>query len=92
MSMDDVYERAKVLERELGQFNNRLRASFNEVSHAHDRVAPLWQDTMRNEYEASWKPLDEAMQQYLNQIGPKYVDVLVDRLRYLNAYLHGHGA
>lgn len=92
MSMDDVYERARALEGELEKFNDRLRGSFEEVMGAHGVVSPLWEDAMRREYDARWKPFEEAMQEYVERIGPKYVDILVERLRHLSAYLHGHGS
>lgn len=92
MSMDDVYERARALEGELQKFNDRLRGSFEEVMSAHGRVSPLWDDAMRREYDTKWKPLEEAMQEYVRRVGPKYVDVLSERLRHLQAFLFGHGS
>ncbi|ASF44871.1 hypothetical protein [Methylovulum psychrotolerans] len=92
MSMDDVYERAQIAERELEHFNGRLRESFSEVMRSHDAVSPIWDDAMRREYDISWRPLQESMEEYINLIGPQYVDFLIERLRYLQAYLYGHGA
>jgi len=89
MSMDHVFERAQVLERELQNFNERLRAAFEQVEQSHSRVSPLWDDSMRREYDQSWKPLDDAMHDYIKRTGPRYVDVLIDRLRHLKSYLHG---
>ncbi len=92
MSMDNVYERACQLERELTQFNDRLRGAFDEVEHAHAHVSPLWDDAMRRDYDVKWKPLEETMQEYVQRVGPHYVEFLVERLRHLRAFLYGHGA
>ena len=92
MSMDDVYTRVQALEAGLGKFNDALRAGFEEVTHSHAQVAPLWDDAMRREYDRTWKPLEEDMQEYVQRVGPNYVDFLIERLHHLRAYLHGHGA
>ncbi len=92
MSMDDVYERARRLEQELSRFNDSLRASFTEVEQSHSHVAPLWDDSMRREYDVTWKPLEETMHDYMRRVGPRYVEFLIERLRHLNSYLHGHGS
>ena len=92
MSMDDVHEQVRALTQELEAFNGGLRGTFNAVKDSHANVSPLWDDTMRREYDQTWLPLDEAMQDYVQRVGPQYVDLLIERLRHLEAYLHGHGA
>lgn len=92
MSMDDVFERARHLEQELSRFNDSLRASFSEVAQSHSNIAPLWDDSMRREYDVTWKPIEETMDDYTRLIAPRHVEFLIERLRYLSSYLHGHGS
>ena len=87
--MDEVYQRAAELERGLSQFNERLQAAFSRVVLSHQGVSPLWQDAMRREYDQVWKPLEEEMLTYNRSIGPKYVDLIIERLRHLRSYLYG---
>lgn len=87
--MDDVYERCQVLEKELEQFNTSLNNSFEAVQRSHTKVSPLWDDSMRREYDRTWKPLEDAMIDYNRRTGPQYVQLLLERLRYLRSYLHG---
>jgi hypothetical protein len=87
--MDHVFERAQVLERELQNFNQRLGNAFDQLEQSHARVSPLWDDSMRREYDKSWKPLNDAMHDYIKRTGPRYVEVLIERLRHLKSYLHG---
>ncbi len=92
MSMDDVHARAQELSRSLEHFNDHLRANMAEVDRAHARVSPLWDDAMRRDYDLKWAPLEEEMKRYNRQVGPQYMDFLIQRLAHLNSYLHGHGA
>ncbi len=87
--MDEIYERATVLENELEKFNDQLRGGFEDLRRSHDAVAPLWQDEMRREYDRTWMPLEESMDAYIKQVGPRYVEFLLERLQHLKAYLHG---
>ena len=91
MSMDDVYTRAQELSRGLEQFHEHLRGTMAEVDRSHAVVSPLWDDTMRREYDHRWLPLDEEMKKYSRQIGPQYMDFLIKRVNHLAAYLYGHG-
>lgn len=89
MSMDEVYERMAAVERELEEFNARLRASFLIVRESHDAVLPLWQDAMKREYDRTWEPLEETMRDYVERVGPLYVETLLERVRAAARYLHG---
>lgn len=87
--MDEIHERMMVVDGALSQFNERLRASFDDVARAHNALAGLWDDSMRRDYDAAWGPLEEAMKDYLQRIGPTCVDGLGQRLAALRRYLHG---
>jgi hypothetical protein len=89
MSMDDVYIRAQELSSGLAEFNDDLRAKMDEVDRSHAHVSPLWDDSMRRDYDRKWIPLQDEMKRYNQQIGPQYVNFLIDRLRHLKSYLHG---
>lgn len=92
MSLDDVYERARALESRLSAFHDSLRMAFDQVMHAHAQVSPYWDDSMRREYDQQWVPLAEAMEDFTHSVGPRYVELLTERMRHLQAFLHGHGA
>ncbi len=92
MSMDDVYIRAQELSRSLEQFNHDLKGAMAEVDRSHERVSPLWDDAMRRDYDRKWIPLEEEMKEYNRQVGPQYMNFLIQRLYHLNSYLHGHGS
>ncbi len=88
MSMDDIFERASAVANGLTLFNDRLKSAFAEVERAHQGVSPLWNDSMRRDYDRTWLPLEEEMAEYNQRIGPRYVETLADRLRHLGNYLH----
>ena len=90
MSMDEVCARLQVLQAEMEQFNGKLRASIMELNNLNDRVNPLWQDTMRRDYDKRWIPLKESMDQYSANIGPNYVETLQQRLQEIMEYLYGN--
>jgi hypothetical protein len=92
MSMDDVYLRARELSHGLEQFNLNLKAVLTEVEQAHALVAPLWDDAMSREYHQQWDPMEDNLKEYARKIGPQYVDFLLQRLRHLHVFLHGHGS
>lgn len=89
MSMDDILERAGATATGLALFNDRLKTAFAEVEHAHQNVSPLWDDTMRTDYDRTWIPLEEDIKEYSQRIGPRYVETLTERLKHLHNYLHG---
>ena len=92
MSMDDVEVRVRAVEEGLTNFNDALRVAFDEVMHSHGNVSPLWDDEMRREYDLKWKPLEDNMHEYVERIGPNYVEFVIARLQHLQNYLHGHGS
>ncbi|RBP44258.1 hypothetical protein DES53_10477 [Roseimicrobium gellanilyticum] len=92
MSMDEVHERALALAHALEKFNQHLASAMAEVDRSHTQVAPLWNDAMRRDYDRHWIPLEDQMKDYNRRIGPRYLEFLVQRLRHLSSYLHGHGS
>ena len=90
MSMDEVFESMKIFEKELDSFNNRLKESFEDLSRNHDRVAPLWQDSMRKEYDARWNSLEEHMKEYVAVDGSTYIEILNQKLAAIRGYLYGN--
>lgn len=89
MSMNETFHQMKAFHAELRQFNDQLTASMSDLQSNHDRVAPIWQDDMRKDYDARWAEFDEKMKYYLSREGPAYVQFLDQKLRALSQYL-GH--
>jgi uncharacterized protein YukE len=91
MSMDDVHARAQALAQQLEKFNQHLRKAMDEVDRSHRQVSPMWKDAMRRDYDRNWLPLEDKMKEYNQRVGPRYLEFMLQRLRHLVAYLHGHG-
>jgi len=89
MSMDEQYAQMQNFELALTAFNERLRAYLAGLQVQHDHVSPLWQDAMRQEYDAVWVPFRETMQHYVASEGPGYVEFLTIKLHALRRYLYG---
>lgn len=89
MSMDEQYAQMRRFKDELVNFNERLRASMQDLKGQHEAVNPYWRDEMRHTYDTHWEPLDEQMRNYLEREGPAYVDFLNNKIRALGAYLYG---
>lgn len=89
MGMDDVNQRLQEFQSALEQFHETLEASIADTRAHHDGVCALWQDAMRREYDARWKPLEEAMQQYVRRLGPSLVETMMEKRRHAERYL-GH--
>lgn len=90
MSMDDVYQTMNVFEQELEGFNERLKASFDDLHKYHEMVDPMWDDEMRKEYDTKWLQLEEKMTQYVSVEGGSYVDVLIEKTNAIRGYLYGN--
>ena len=86
-SLDDVYERLKEFRRALGDFREACRDSMGKVRDQHDVVAPLWQDRVRQQYEARWIPHEEALDRFLNRSAPACEEFVDQKIRALGAYL-----
>jgi len=89
MSMDDIFRTMNVFEGELEQFNNNLKASFNDLHNNHEAVKPYWDDSMEKEYRAKWEPLEEKMNQYISVEGGSYVNILIEKIQAIKGYLYG---
>jgi hypothetical protein len=89
-SMDDVHERMDAFARALARFQESLEGSLAEMQARHDAVDPLWQDEARRHYDLHYGPLHEMLVQYLRVQGPDYLRFLGEKLRAIEAYLHGY--
>ncbi len=89
MSMDEVERTMICFTEQLNKFNEILLQSISDLRDHHDAVSPLWQDEMRRKYDDKWLPLEESMDQYIDTVGPHYVEVLITKIQYLREYLHG---
>jgi hypothetical protein len=87
--MDDVFEHMLAFRHALARFQEVLEASAAEIRSRHDEVDPLWQDEARRFYDAHYGPLHAMLQRYLHFQGPDYLRFLEEKLRAIDAYLHG---
>jgi uncharacterized protein YukE len=87
--MDDVFERMLLFRQVLQKFQNSLEMSLADLQARHDAVDPLWQDQARRFYDQHYGPLHAQLLRYVQQKGPDYLQFLEDKLRAIDAYLHG---
>jgi hypothetical protein len=90
MGMDDVYSTMNIFEKELEEFNNNLKSSFDDLQYNHDIVSPIWDDSMRKEYDSKWLSLEEKIDQYISIEGNNYVEVLIEKIEAIKGYLYGN--
>lgn len=90
MGMDDVYSTMNIFEKELEEFNNNLKSSFDDLQHNHDIVSPIWDDSMRKEYDSKWLSLEEKINQYISIEGNNYVEILIEKIESIKGYLYGN--
>ena len=89
MSLNDTFRQMRMFSSELNRFNDNLRGSMNDLQQNHDRLSPLWQDNMRQDYDSQWREFDEMMKHYLQREAPAYSQFLDAKLKALSRYL-GH--
>lgn len=90
MGMNQVEEAMIRFESTLEAFHETVKGSMQQIEHTHEQVNPLWQDTMRQSYDERWVPLYEQLREYRDRVGPKYIEVMIERLNFLRRYLHGN--
>ena len=85
--MNDTFREMRNFQQELEQFNDGLRGSMGDLQSKHERVSPIWQDDMRQEYDFQWRELDEMMKYYLQRESIGYSQFLDRKLQSLARYL-----
>lgn len=89
-NMDEVEIALNRFSESLTRFNQVIRQSYSQdLKRSHDQVSPLWQDQMRKNYDQTWRPLEEELNNYIKNVSPRYVDTLLVRIKALKAYLRG---
>lgn len=89
MGMDDVFEAMCNFEKDLENFNENLKRSFIDLKNNHEAVLPLWDDTMKKDYDRKWIPLEEKIEEYLAKEGESYVEILIEKIEAIKGYLYG---
>lgn len=89
--MDDQLAQMERFRHDLRAFNERLTAAARELAGAHERLAPLWRDSFRREYDALYAPWSERLEQYRNHEAPAFEQFLDQKAAALHRYLFGHG-
>ena len=89
MSMDDVEQNMYPFIEALESFQTKLRDSVLQLEVAREELDPLWQDSMRAEYNLRWEEIDKQLVHYRDHIGPECIEFMHERVSYLSRYLHG---
>jgi len=89
MSMDDQLAQMERFRHDLRIFNERLATAAHELAVAHERLAPLWQDSFRRDYDALHTPFSERLDRYRTQEAPAYEQFLDQKTAALRRYLFG---
>ncbi len=89
MSMDDQLGQMQRFRHDLRGFNDRLTAAGRELAAAHERLAPLWQDSFRRDYDALYRGLAERLDRYRANEAPAFERFLDEKTAALNRYLFG---
>jgi hypothetical protein len=89
VSLDVTFEALTQFGRELETFDEALRVSYHELHECHDAVDGLWRDEARRTYDRSMVELETRLSAYLGGECERYEDFIRQKLRQLDAYLHG---
>jgi hypothetical protein len=89
MSMDDQLAQMERFRHELRAFNERLNAAARDLAAAHERLAPLWQDSFRRDYDAVYSPFAERLEHYHVHEAPAFEQFLDEKAAALKRYLLG---
>ncbi len=89
MSMDDQLARLERFHRDLRAFHERLSIAARELASAHDRLAPLWKDSFRRDYDALYQPLAQQLERYRAREAPAFELFLREKSAALRRYLLG---
>ncbi|PXY02539.1 hypothetical protein DF185_00140 [Marinifilum breve] len=89
MGMDEVHNVMNIFTQELEEFNESVKISFDDLKQNHDAVSPIWDDSMRKEYDSKWLSLEERIEQYIGSEGNSYVEVLIEKIEAIKGYLYG---
>lgn len=87
-SMDDVFERMQLFQKDLREFTDAFAATVGEMQRRHEDVSPLWQDKFRREYDQHWDILQREIDLFLKQRAIQYDEFLTSKLKALDSYLN----
>ena len=90
MGMDEVSEGMERFQRALETFNDAVKSSMNEIEQHNDRLGPMWQDSMRISYNERWAPLEDELRNFRDHVGPRYLETMIERSKFLRRYLNGN--
>jgi hypothetical protein len=87
MSMDDQLAQMERFRQDLSAFNERLAGAARDLTAAHERLSPLWQDSFRREYDMLYTPFSERLDHYHSQEAPAFERFLDQKIAALRRYL-----
>jgi hypothetical protein len=89
MSLDLTFEALGQFAAQLEAFDAALRASYTELRFCHEAVDGLWRDEARRTYDRGIAELEARLAGYLGSESERYEQFARQKLRQLEAYLHG---
>jgi hypothetical protein len=90
-SVNDVHRALVPFIASWRELHERVRASFEELGRRHARVDPLWQDTMRKDYDKQWSELEATMDRFVHHVAPSLEEKLEQTRREVERFLYGQG-
>lgn len=88
-SLDEVFERMRIFDQALREFNGALSASSSALTRAHEQTLSLWNDAAAVRYRQVYEPLAQSMDDYLKAAAPRFEHFLQAKLSQLEQYLNG---
>lgn len=89
MSLDETYEALVSFARELGQFDERLRAGRAQIRDRHQAIDGIWRDRLRQQYDTKLEELDRQMAVYADNRSEQFEQFLYAKIAQLRTYLQG---
>lgn len=89
MSLDETHEALIQFARQLGQFDERLRANRAQLAERHAAIDGIWRDSLRAQYDRELETLDGELRQYADTRSERFEMFLQQKIAQLRDYLHG---
>jgi len=89
MSLDETHEALTHFARQLGQFDERLRANRAQLAERHAAIDALWRDSLRAQFDREVEALDTELKHYAETRSERFEAFLNQKIAQLRDYLHG---
>jgi len=88
MSIDDVQEEIRAFTTTLEQLNENVEKSTSELDAIKDSLSSLWDDSMRQEFESQFEPLETKLKEYIQSTRGDYMELLQSKEHSFGGYLN----